>query len=110
MRIQLLWGVVLMAYLSPSAGFADARYTTMLQNGYDGHYPDLYRSEFDRLRLLVNQSQLEVSSQLGLLNYREGFRVPLVVSFADELPPGTENDLAYVQAYGAPDKLARQEM
>ena len=44
----------------------------------------------------MRQAQLEISSQLGLLHYQEGFRCPLTVRFDDTPKPGVEHALAYV--------------
>jgi len=72
------------------------RFSAAFQTSYDGAYQDLYRDQVERVRLLIRQAQLEVSARLGLLQYREGFRYPLTVRFADSAPPGVENALAYV--------------
>ena len=74
-----------------------SRFTASFQTSYDGRHPDLYAQEQDRVRLLVRQSQLEISSQLGLLQYQEGFSCPLTVRFDDRPMTGLEHALAYVQ-------------
>lgn len=105
--------LLLAVLIIPASGHPDptyARFPATLDDKYQGRYPDLFHSEFDRLRLLVNQSQLEASSQLGLLNYREGFRLPLQVRFEDELPPGVENALAFVQPAGSDGMVDHQIM
>ena len=64
---------------------------------YAGPYQTEFAAQFDRVRLLVRQAQLEVSSRLGLLQYQEGFRYPLTIRFDDGAPAGLENALAYVR-------------
>jgi len=73
------------------------RFTASFQTSYDGRHTDLYTQEVDRVRLLLRQAQLEISSQLGLLQYQEGFRCPLTVRFDDAPASGVEFDLAYVR-------------
>jgi hypothetical protein len=72
------------------------RFFAVLQTTYDGNHPDLYAQEQDRVRILIRQAQLEISSQLGLLEYRENFRRPLTVRFDDAPVRGLEHALAYV--------------
>lgn len=88
----LLLAASTMLWAEPSPRFSAA-----FQTSYDGAYQDLYRDQVERVRLLIRQAQLEVSARLGLLQYREGFRYPLTVRFADSAPAGVENALAYVQ-------------
>ena len=73
------------------------RFEASFQTTYTGTHPDLFAQQQDRVRLLLHQAQLEISSQLGLLSYRQGFRCPLTVRFDDTPRPGVENALAYVQ-------------
>jgi hypothetical protein len=73
------------------------RFTASFQTSYDGRHADLYAQDVDRVRLLLRQAQLEISSQLGLLQYQEGFRCPLTVRFDDAPAAGVEFALAYVQ-------------
>ena len=73
------------------------RFPALLETSYAGSHPDLYAEEQDRVRILVRQAQLEISSQLGLLQYREGFRCPLTVRFDDTPVQGLEHALAYVR-------------
>ena len=76
---------------------SDPRFTVALQSSYNGAHADLYAQQQDRVRLLIHQAPLEISSQLGLFQYREGFRCPLTVRFDDTPAPGVEHALAYVQ-------------
>lgn len=73
------------------------RFEASFQTTYIGTHPDLFTQQQDRVRLLLHQAQLEISSQLGLLGYREGFRCPLTVRFDDTPRSGVEHALAYVQ-------------
>jgi len=73
------------------------RVAAVLQTTYNGNHPDLYAQEQDRVRLLIHQAQLEISSQLGLLQYRDNFRYPMTVRFDDAPVRGLEHALAYVQ-------------
>ena len=73
------------------------RFPAALQATYTGSHPDLYAQEQDRVRILIRQAQLEISSQLGLLQYQEGFRCPLTVRFDDAPVQGLEHALAYVR-------------
>jgi len=87
----------------------DARFSASFQTGYQGHYQNLYVQQVERVRLLLQQAQVEISSRLGLLQYREGFRLPLTVRFADETAPGAEHALAFVHFVNSSSGL-RQEM
>jgi hypothetical protein len=89
MTVILIW----LAF-SPCAW---ARYQAALVKDYTGRHQDEYITQFDRVRLLVRQAQLEVSARLGLIQYREGFEYPLFIRFVDGAPPGVESALAYVQ-------------
>src|SRR5437016_9158179 len=80
--------------LSPCAW---ARYPAALVQDYTGRHQDIYVTQYDRMRLLVRQAQVEVSARLGLIQYREGFQYPLWIRFVDGSPPGAESMLAYVQ-------------
>jgi hypothetical protein len=75
----------------------EPRFAASFQTSYNGTHPDLYAQQQDRVRILIKQAQLEISSQLGLLQYQEGFRCPLTVRFDDTPAPGVEHALAYVQ-------------
>jgi len=84
------------------------RFSAAFQTSYDGAYQDLYRDQVERVRLLIRQAQLEVSARLGLLQYREGFRYPLTVRFADSAPAGVENALAYVHMVQTSEGLGQE--
>lgn len=73
-----------------------SRYPAKWVEGYAGGYEDAYNRQWDKVRLLARQAQLEVSSRIGLLQYNEGFQWPLQIRFADGVPGGTEYNLAYV--------------
>jgi len=92
----------LLLWVAPGLRADDAapRFSAALQTSYSGTHPDLYAQQQDRVRLLIRQAQLEISSQLGLLQYQEGFRCPLTVRFDDTPVPGLEHALAYV--HGVP--------
>jgi hypothetical protein len=79
-----------------------ARYQAALVKDYTGRHQEEYVTQFDRVRLLVRQAQVEVSARLGLIQYREGFQYPLLIRFDDGAPPGVESALAYVQLMEAP--------
>ena len=74
-----------------------ARYQAALVKDYTGRHQEEYITQFDRVRLLARQAQVEVSSRLGLIQYREGFEYPLWIRFVDGAPPGAESALAYVR-------------
>lgn len=86
-----------MALGFPSAARGESpRVAATLLATYTGSDPGAYAAAFDQVRLWVRQAQLEVSSQLGLLRYQEGFRYRMTIRFADGAPPGVEHILAYV--------------
>jgi len=85
-----------------------ARYQAELVSEYDGNHKDDFTAYFDRVRLLVNQAQLEDSVRLGLLQYHEGFEYPLVIHFQDGSPAGAEYALAYVQLLQTPYGFAQE--
>src|SRR5262245_3428181 len=88
--------------------FADGdRQPPVLDQNYKGSHKTEFVTEFDRVRLLTQQAQLEVSSRLGLMNYRDGFIYPLTISFVDGVPPGLESALAYVQLSSGPTGIAQ---
>ena len=84
------------------------RFSAAFQTSYSGAYQDLYRDQVERVRLLIRQAQLEVSTRLGLLQYQEGFRYPLTVRFADNTPPNAENTLAYVHMVSANGSVGQE--
>src|ERR1019366_6042066 len=86
--------VFLLFALSPCAW---ARYPAALVKDYSGRHQDEFATQFDRVRLLVNEAQLEASSRLGLMQYREGFQYPMIIRFEDGAPTGIENMVAYVR-------------
>lgn len=91
---------MLLAIFCADAANADPsaeRYPATLASDYHGRHPDEFAQQFDRVRLLVKQAQLEVSSRLGLIQYREGFQFPLAVRFEDGAPAGLESALAFVR-------------
>jgi len=78
--------------------YGDAgRQEAVLDRNYKGSYPDLFTGQFDRVRLLVHQAQLEASMRLGFFQYQQGFQYPLIVRFDDSAPIGIEHALAYVR-------------
>lgn len=97
MRHHSIW--MILGCLAPALLLADSapRYTASFQSSYDGTHTDLFAQEQDRVRILINQAQMEISSQLGLLQYQEGFQCPLTVRFDDRAAPGVEFALAYVK-------------
>jgi hypothetical protein len=95
--------------LLPALTSADPRFTASFQLSYQGAYQDLFVQQQERVRLLVRQSQVEVSSQLGLFQYQEGFRLPLTIRFADTTNPGAEHALAFVHFVNSSSGL-QQEM
>jgi hypothetical protein len=75
---------------------ADSRYTPTMDTNYHGTHPDLFAQQNDRVRLLVRQAQVEISSQLGLIQYQDGFYWPFSVRFDDTPARGVEHAIAYV--------------
>ncbi len=74
-----------------------ARYEAALIKEYNGSHQESFFAQYDRVRLLTRQAQLEVSSRLGLLEYKTGFASPLLIRFDDGAPGGMESALAYVR-------------
>jgi hypothetical protein len=93
MRKVLIAGLFFLSW----PGICAERFTASFQTTYQGSHQDLFASEQDRVRLLVKQAQLEASSQLGLIQYQEGFLCPLTVRFDDKPAAQAENALAYVE-------------
>jgi hypothetical protein len=87
---------ILFLIMRPLAAWPAERFSASFHTSYQGTHPDLFAQEQDRVRILIRQAQLEISSQLGLLQYQEGFRCPLTVRFDDTPAPGVEHALAYV--------------
>jgi hypothetical protein len=86
--------LLIVLFVSPSVW---ARYQAGLIKDYSGRHQEEFVTQFDRVRLLVHQAQLEVSSRLGLLQYREGFQYPIMIRFEDGAPLGIESSVAYVR-------------
>jgi hypothetical protein len=84
-------------FATPLLAEAPKRYEAALIRDYKGAYPTEFAVNVDRVRILMQQAQLEASARLGLLQYRAGFQYPLVVHFQDDAPPGLESSLAYVR-------------
>ena len=89
---------------------AASRHEAVLSPIYRGAHLDLFNGQFDRVRLLVHQAQLEVSSRLGLIQYQQGFTNPIMIDFEDGAPAGLENALAYVRYGGTADGGFQQQM
>jgi hypothetical protein len=87
---------LLIGGLALPAKAENQRHQATLMSDYQGVYQADFTAQFDRVRLLTQQAQLEISSRLGLIQYREGFQYPIVIRFQDGAPPGLENSLAYV--------------
>lgn len=92
--------MVLLLFFLPLGAWGRAPAT--LVKDYKGSHQDEFIVQYDRVRLLVKQAQLEVSARLGLFQYREGFQFPLTIRFEDGAPPGIENALAYVRLLETP--------
>ncbi len=92
---QILPGLI--GILLVSGSLSAARIPAVIDTAYDGTHQDSYRTQYDRVRLLTRQAQLEISARLGLIQYREGFQYPLTIRFEDDAPAGLENALAYVR-------------
>jgi hypothetical protein len=82
---------------APARAEEPARQAAVIDQDYQGKHPGEYAAQFDRVRLLVHQAQLEASSRLGLLQYREGFQFPITILFEDDAPLGLESSLAFVR-------------
>jgi hypothetical protein len=93
---RLYWLPCSLALLLPCSTVW-ARYEATLVKEYTGPHQDAFITQFDRVRLLVRQAQVEDSALLGLFQYREGFQYPLFIHFEDGAPAGAENALAYVR-------------
>ena len=105
----LITAVLALTFISPAPCMADEpRHAATFQTDYQGPYRDLFAQQAERIRLLVQQAQLEISSRLGLFQYREGFRLPLSVRFADVTQPGVEHALAYVHFTQSSSGLAQE--
>ncbi len=76
---------------------SQARESAELVRDYHGTHQDAFTLQFDRVRLLVRQAQIEASARLGLLQYQEGFQYPIRIGFEDGAPLGIENVLAFVR-------------
>lgn len=72
------------------------RVEPQIMKTYTGDHRDAFLLQWDRVRLLTRQAQVEVTARLGLFQYREGFEWPLHIRFEDGAPAGIENALAYV--------------
>jgi hypothetical protein len=101
-----LIGLLLSTLAIPAS--AERKDAVLLQD-YKGSYKNEFLANFDRVRLLVKQAQIEVSSRLGLIQYREGYRYPMTVRFDDGAPAGLEHSLAYVR-YAQRGEAFEQEM
>src|ERR1700690_1372674 len=85
--MRFIRSTLLLLILCPCAW---ARYPAALEKTYTGRHQEEFVTQYDRVRLLVNQAQLEASSRLGLMQYREGFQYPLIIRFEDGAPAGIE--------------------
>jgi hypothetical protein len=84
-----------------------ARYEAALVKDYTGRHQEEFVTQFDRVRLLARQAQVEASARLGLVQYHEGFTYPLLIRFEDGAPAGIENSLAYVRLLESPQGFAQ---
>jgi hypothetical protein len=85
-----------------------ARYEAALVKDYTGRHQEEFVTQYDRVRLLARQAQVEASARLGLVQYHEGFTYPLLVRFEDGAPAGIENSLAYVRLLESPQGFAQE--
>jgi hypothetical protein len=93
-------------------GHADdpLRQKPVLDREYHGGFPDDYPAELNLVQSMVPNLQLDVSTQLGLLQYNEGFLHPVSVRFADGAPAITQNPFFYVQPSAVEGKPYSQEL
>jgi hypothetical protein len=89
-------GLALFFTALPAIADNSERRPAVLMKEYTGPYQSEFATQFDRVRLLAHQAQLEVSARLGLAQYREGFQYPVIIRFSDGAPEGLESPLAYV--------------
>jgi hypothetical protein len=108
-RIAVSWTFTALLAILACAGAQADRYDALLVTDYSGSYKDRFTQEYDRVRVLAHQAQLEASMRLGLFQYHDGFRYPMQIRFDDGAPAGIENALAYVRL-GHTDKGFAQEL
>jgi hypothetical protein len=108
LRSVLFSGFFLFAL--PVGAFTESpsRHEAALNKDYHGAHEADFAALYDRVRLLVHQAQLEVSSRLGLLQYREGFQYPIMIHFEDGAPKGLESALAYVRLAKQGDEFEQE--
>jgi hypothetical protein len=102
-------GLLIGSLVVSAPAFSAPRFSAAMQLDYQGKHPEEFTAQQERVRLLVRQAQLEVSSRLGLVAYREGFSCPLTIRFEDSAPSGIEFALAYVRLLTSP-KGFQQEL
>lgn len=86
------------------------RQPAQILTDYHGQFQSDFTEQYDRVRLLTRQAQLEISARLGLFQYQEGFRSPMSIRFDDDAPIGIENALAYVRLGKNTDGQFAQEL
>ncbi len=74
---------------------------------YRGGFLDDFPAELNLVKPMVRNVQLDVSSQLGFLQYHSGFLHPVTVRFTDGAPAITENPFFYIQPTGENDSYSQ---
>jgi hypothetical protein len=110
MALILILAALLLGLPRNAPADAVARQEATLVRDYHGAYEPQFNAQFDRVRLLVRQAQLEVSSRLGLIQYTNGFQYPMTIHFEDSVPAGLESALAYVRLMRSNQGAFQQEL
>jgi len=81
----------------------------VIDTNYKGGFPNDFPVELNLVQTLVPVAQQEISTNLGFLQYQEGFQHPVVIRFSDGAPATAENPYFYVQTASA-DKSYSQAL
>ncbi len=106
--MQRLHYIGLTLLLLSTSTSANGRQEAILLSDYQGADSAAFAQQYDRVRLLVKQAQMEVSSRLGLFQYQEGFQYPITIRFQDGAPAMLESSLAYVQLQSSAEGFRQQ--
>ena len=69
----------------------------VLSSRYDGGYPTEFPAQLGLIQTLLGTAPQEISSQLGIMQYRGGFQHPVTVRFDDGVPAVNENPFFYLE-------------
>jgi hypothetical protein len=94
---RILASLVIAASSLAFADEAPALNTPVISEHYNGGFPTEFPAELSLVKTLLQTAPPEISSQLGVTQYLNGFHHPVTVHFDDGVPAVNENAFFYLE-------------